>query len=518
MFVIYGQQDSGKTHAMWLILAYLLENGAELQEDIFHAERPFTTREIFATKEQITDFKALIKWQGASILLLSAGDYLENKDWGFRKHMKEAEEANIDYFVCCARENTPVYKEIKERYEGNVLNPGDWEYLNKQPKDANWMVQSDEAAWNILCKLHRAIMPNVEANYSRHSLQHQRILFPVGHGGFAFERIGNCNVLFDCGSHTSPTRLQMYIDALRSELNVQQIDYLFISHFDQDHANGIRMLLDAGLRVRNAVMSYIAKDWHIVYNIITGGAYLDIQNILRGNEAEIIEVGQTEEDKNNGRSFTHHKIWEWVAKSMLKDSDFKKLKSVLGKNGLDENRLSDPAYLAPRTGIINKAYKEAFGAAGPNAKGLIMLSQRTDQTAFTHGEIENDCSFCYHYCWNYAIKRYLSAITYKTCCLYDGDAMIKSQEQVGEIESFLEAHLHEGALLLMQLPHHGSQNNINPDLHRQIIADFYFVCYQSDEKIKKVTDLYDDLTKSKQLLMIRDICSDIVINNSSILP
>lgn len=522
MFVIYGQQDSGKTHAMWLLLSYLLENGAELQ-DLFHAERPFTTREIFATKEQMTDFRALVRWNGASIMLLSAGDYLENADWGFRKRMKEAEEANIDYFVCCAREEgTPVYNEIKKHYEGNVLSDNGWELLYKQPEEADWMLQSDETAWHILRKLHRAIKPNVPANYPKHALRHQRFLFPVGQGGFAFERIDNCNVLFDCGSHTSPTRLKMYIDTLCDNKGVTQIDYLFISHFDEDHVNGIRMLLDTGVRIQNAVMSYIPENLRVVYDIITKGAYTAIRDILRENEnrAEIIEIGRNEGEQTNGRTFNHnHDVWEWIAKSMLKDGDFEALKNKLIENELDVQRLSDPAYLAPRTDKINKAYKEAFGSRGPNATGLIMLSQRTAQTAFAYGDIENDCCcFCEHYYWHHGIREYRSEITDKTSCLYVGDAMLKSEEQVSEIESFLNAHRSEKALLLVQLPHHGSKYNINPNLHQRLTADFYFVCYQSDEKIKKVTDLYDDLTKSKQLLMIRDICSDLVINNSFILP
>lgn len=43
---------------------------------------------------------------------------------------------------------------------------------------------------------------------------HNRILYPVGQGGFAFEHIDGVSIIYDCGSDTSPKRVEMYIDQL----------------------------------------------------------------------------------------------------------------------------------------------------------------------------------------------------------------------------------------------------------------------------------------------------------------
>ena len=69
-----------------------------------------------------------------------------------------------------------------------------------------------------------------------------RIFHPVGQGAFYSERhtIGNenFNIVYDCGSLSSK------IDSVVQDFADQnEIDVLFISHFDQDHVNKIKLLL-----------------------------------------------------------------------------------------------------------------------------------------------------------------------------------------------------------------------------------------------------------------------------------
>jgi len=514
MFVIYGEQNSGKTHAMWLLLSYLLQHEANII-NLFHANAPLSYREIVTTKEQLTDFRAIVSWRNKTIMLLSAGDYLDgDKDWSFRKHMKEAEIAPVDYIVCCARQaGTDVYNELKERYEGNILPKNNWYHLGHNDNESEWMIDCDKTALEVLRDLHEEIAPNEENHFVSNILKHQRVLFPVGQGGFAFERIDDCNVIFDCGSLSSPTRLGMYIDLLRGEYGIHKIDYLFISHFDQDHVNGIKMLLNAGIQICASVVSNIRNDMRYVYDVITRGAYFEIMRLL--GDGEIIPIAA---DGNQwGRSFKHKDIWEWIAKSMLHDEDFEPLKQMLLASGLDETKLTNPEYLAQHTDEINDAYKEAFKSRGPNATGLIMLSQRVKDTALVHAEITQGCRdwYCPSWCCRH-IER--DRFAYRTGCLFVGDARIKTQKEINEINSFLNAYKSEEHLLLMQLPHHGSQYNICYDLHKKIISDLYFVCDSTSERIEKSQQLYDDLTHNDQLLMVRDICPDLIFGRSYVIP
>ena len=75
----------------------------------------------------------------------------------------------------------------------------------------------------------------------------KRILHPVGQGAFFTEQFYDesgkvlYNVVYDCGSFTSQPNLVEYEIRNTFERNAH-IDLLFISHFDEDHVNGLMTL------------------------------------------------------------------------------------------------------------------------------------------------------------------------------------------------------------------------------------------------------------------------------------
>ena len=80
-----------------------------------------------------------------------------------------------------------------------------------------------------------------------------RIIHPIGQGAFYTERICSkdqiYNVVYDCGSGTNknaPKRLIQEITSVFTSNDV--VDILFVSHFDNDHINGIRELKKKGKR------------------------------------------------------------------------------------------------------------------------------------------------------------------------------------------------------------------------------------------------------------------------------
>ncbi len=106
-----------------------------------------------------------------------------------------------------------------------------------------------------------------------------RCLFPVGHGGFAAEVINdNYLTVFDCGSDVCPVRVSHYIDAIKARA-LGPVNRLFISHFDKDHVNCIRELIDK-IGVREAVVPSVPKEMRFVYNTYTNGAYFSILNLF----------------------------------------------------------------------------------------------------------------------------------------------------------------------------------------------------------------------------------------------
>ena len=334
---------------------------------------------------------------------------------------------------------------------------------------------------------------------------HYRVIFPVGHGGMAFESIDNCSVLYDCGSLSSPARVEMFIEMLKSH-GVQHIDYLFISHFDQDHVNGLNALLNNNIFIKQAVMSYIPEMYRSVFNLVTRGAYNAIRNLILRLEGRVIEIGEERQDGIHGRSFKLP-LWEWTAESMLRNDDFNKLRDAFIRQRIDVAQLTDANYLNRWKKKINEAFKTVFGAQGPNAKGLIVLSQKTQNAQLIHAELQN--AICY--CTPYYPQRNLSASFKNTGCLYVGDSRIKTTAEINGIKEFLRKYLVENQLLLMQLPHHGSVYNLKHDLHNQISADVYFVHDNTDSRIHRSQQLYNTLTATNKLYVVKDICSDLIL-------
>ncbi|GAA6530470.1 hypothetical protein LPYR103PRE_24430 [Segatella asaccharophila] len=79
-----------------------------------------------------------------------------------------------------------------------------------------------------------------------------RTIHPVGQGAFYTEEFFdnqhdvNHTVVFDCGSKTKPKSSRaktLYIDNVVNSSfgDKQKIDLFFISHFDEDHVNGIKV-------------------------------------------------------------------------------------------------------------------------------------------------------------------------------------------------------------------------------------------------------------------------------------
>ena len=169
-----------------------------------------------------------------------------------------------------------------------------------------------------------------------------RCLFPVGHGGFAAEVIDDSYLtVFDCGSDVCPVRVSHYIDAIKA-YSLGPVNRLFISHFDNDHVNCIRELIDK-VGVREAVVPSIPKELKVVYNTYTNGAYFSILNLLQNNEnierrAELVEV-----DDQGG--FYKHDVWEWCAHNMLTEKDWERLKDKLAENNIQINQIGDADYV-----------------------------------------------------------------------------------------------------------------------------------------------------------------------------
>ncbi len=91
-------------------------------------------------------------------------------------------------------------------------------------------------------------------------LQVEFCFHPVGQGCFYTGRFlneGNIkfNFVYDCGSKTKGAFLQYAIDKYKKSIVKNTIEMVIISHFDEDHVNGVFELLK-GVRCNNLIIPY----------------------------------------------------------------------------------------------------------------------------------------------------------------------------------------------------------------------------------------------------------------------
>lgn len=330
---------------------------------------------------------------------------------------------------------------------------------------------------------------------------HERVFFPVGQGGFAVERIGDYIVAFDCGSSTSLGLVESWIDLLTRHY-VNRIDVLFISHFDNDHVNSIRYLLN-NVKVVRTVTSMIPEELKTAYSIYTNGAYNAIMTLLRENNMETDEVGGEE---NEILSIQHNDIWEWVAKSMMSVAEFERIKAKMVEMGLDVTRLDEAEYLEKEKKNVNKAFRAVFGTKGPNAKGLIMLSQKSKNVPVSGCEVVEG--------WRLNPTR--RGVFKESSCLYVGDADLRNVANKADVKSFIRNKKTEDELLLMQIPHHGSQNNRGVGFETDFPARLYFVNDVDTNRLQKNSGLLNSLTRQRKLLVLSDRVRDIMMGFTKI--
>ena len=313
----------------------------------------------------------------------------------------------------------------------------------------------------------------------------ERFVFPVGQGGFAFERIADYSVVFDCGSTTSPARVKQYINSLKSKVS-GKIDRIYLSHFDKDHVNSIKELIDT-IGIDKAVIPYVPGEYRVAYDLVTGGAYSSIRDAFVNSQVELIEP---EDENTKSKS-----MWEWIAKPMFDRTGWTALTNNFITNGIIVAQLNDPSYVESYKDTIKQCFEHAFTKKGVNAHGLILLSQKTGGTISNNEMTYNGIT---------------TKLTEKTAALYFGDADVNAKKRAKVVQGFLKRKLLH-PLLFIQIPHHGSRYNSGPDFNIDFPASYYYYQDISSNRLQKNTVLYRALTITPGILLgVKDVDPDLI--------
>ena len=264
-----------------------------------------------------------------------------------------------------------------------------------------------------------------------------RTIQPVGQGGFYTEifeipnqkgEISTRCVVYDCGSATRAEPKRTIESALFDD-NDLDIDILFISHFDDDHVNGLAELSKKH-RIKQIVIPQIqGYEWfYVLEDSIKRETHQPRGNLIKGfrnsirnetsqNEIQIIEIAPIDSSEYNNQTLPSGSVfsplekelgWIYVPVNTMDLNKINLLKRELAPIfGADQ----DPTIWDSMSGEqcakvisenrskINAVYKKVFGSSNASSmclySGLDSVNHQSE--SIIHSEsIYKDCwQFCY---------------------------------------------------------------------------------------------------------------------------
>ena len=366
-----------------------------------------------------------------------------------------------------------------------------------------------------------------------------RVFFPVGMGGFSFERMDETTVVYDCGAYKSKKVINDNIKSLKSGffgLKDRVIDHLFISHFDDDHCNGVEELLNT-FEVKEIHLPYIEYKYRAVLNLMTDNGVTKLFStfLLHGNNCRF-SFYQTNRStahsikSKNGR-------WEWVITNLLNETYFDKALDTFKGCGIDfnehqagdpleetiiiggdvieeiplNNNFPDSEFFPNKVMTIYNISERNIRPEGNCLKliegalpSLMTVSDKLKRANSKVPDIVKDIEKNQGYAKNeYGMlmlskpveDAYTTAMYFKnqdirywwlylydepfnyTSCLYTGDMCMNKEADMNTILSFITYN--KKSLQFFQVPHHGSARNSSLARLLNIDTQLYF-CYDSN--------------------------------------
>ena len=370
-----------------------------------------------------------------------------------------------------------------------------------------------------------------------------RVFFPVGMGGFSFERMDETTVVYDCGAFKSKKVINANIKALKSGffgVKDRVIDHLFISHFDEDYCNGVDELLKT-FEVKEIHLPYIAYKYRAVLNFMTDNGVTSLFNtfVQYGLNSRISLYQMNRSTAHSIRS--KNGKWEWVITNLLNESYFDKALDMMKGCGIvfNEHPQSDPLeemvvvgddsignvyaetnnqnVKADRNDDVLRIFVTPDKNNRPNQSSLDLISQSllslklksaSDKLGSANAKIPdivkdiektkghakneygmlmlskpiNDAHTTGLFFKNHDIRWWWSHYyddLYLTFCLYTGDMCMNKNADMGTILALI--NYNKNPLQFFQIPHHGSAHNSSFGRLRYVQTQFYF-CYDNNSR------------------------------------
>ncbi|ERJ70756.1 MBL fold metallo-hydrolase [Porphyromonas gingivalis] len=331
----------------------------------------------------------------------------------------------------------------------------------------------------------------------------ERIFYPVGQGAFYVEKHGDKNIVYDCGSTTSKSKVEKEKIIRDAFSKNETVDILFISHLDQDHVNMIPLLKDR-VHIKRVVMPLLDPKEEAFLSFIYGDGNNYLVKLIRnpkgffgegtlithvdsykeGDDVDIpFEEVPTEMLKSgtpipfsNGcgfdwifvpYNFKHEERRELFIRRLQGEfpcltnevfddflNDLQK-KSAFALDVLCEAACSsrDPEKIGKK---IKKIYKELTGKDSINENSMLLYSgPRSKKHPYFYS--------CFY--WRNTFKIFpfnCDRIRERVGCIYTGDANLKDDEMLRAFKASMKSF--GDRVGTMQIPHHGSFKNYSKEI------------------------------------------------------
>lgn len=314
-----------------------------------------------------------------------------------------------------------------------------------------------------------------------------RTFHPIGQGAFYSERHESFNVVYDCGAMP----LSKYAkDVVKNAFTVEEdIDVLFISHFDYDHVSAIATLIKSVRSIKRVVLPLLDEQHkNVLININRALS----QNIIKlignpesffGRDTEIIYIKAANDPKEERLEEINNRLYDFRELSHLKDDisgrieidsgaklnfggSFRwvfvpynyrninrstQLVHELKKAKFDVDKLQyDPLYTLKEVTTtssrkeLRKAYSRVDGNVNENS--MLLYSGPEYQNPEEHwcicDEFEDD--LCWPHYWGC-----------RAGCIYTGDC------DLNKIQLDVVYSQFNGSIGVIQIPHHGSKHSFS---------------------------------------------------------
>lgn len=328
----------------------------------------------------------------------------------------------------------------------------------------------------------------------------ERTFHPVGHGAFYTERFTlperTYNIVYDCGCFEAAkegmnpqkyiNRIQRTIDSYFTKDTV--IDALFISHFHNDHILGVtylakkcdikRIILPQLTEAEKLAMfledlcdldygdsiDEMAKSWQTIFS-----EKYDRIEVLRDkvnvNDAnQEIDLENLQDEIKSGQRVLFHGKWQYIPyNSPVKNVKVKELldvakeqcKEIFNGDKISFDELRKYLESDVNRDKLKSAYNDVFKKEKLNETSMTLYSGMLG----CNQKCERQCGKAIHYANRYCTLN----------CLYLGDFEAKMLEYYNGLMEVYEPYFkHIG---IIQVPHHGSNNNYNANLYSSSSPD-----------------------------------------------